>query len=207
VSSSGKGRRFNPDKNSYNFDPEIQDALGLQVEKSPVKKRRNRPDSGQDAFFVSKVGKYPNAFAFGVADGVGGWIESGVDPADFSHGLCSYMAQTALEWTAPVDKLRARALMQMGYESTSEDSSIFAGGSTACVGIARDDGKLELAKYATDPYLEQISTPILSPLYLHNASVLETQVPYSCAWLQCTTTRPLKPTPSTRHTNFHSCHQ
>lgn len=32
---------------------------------------------GEDAYFVSKQ----NGFAFGVADGVGGWANSGINPA------------------------------------------------------------------------------------------------------------------------------
>jgi protein phosphatase PTC7 len=149
VSSSAKGRRFNPERNVYSFDPEIHDALGLQGRRNLAHRRRNRPDSGEDAFFVGKVGDHANTYAFGVADGVGGWAESGVDPADFSHALCSYMAESALGWDAPADRLRARALMQMGYEKCTTDKSIFAGGSTASIGIAHEDGKLEMAKYET----------------------------------------------------------
>ncbi|KAJ5114554.1 hypothetical protein NUU61_000313 [Penicillium alfredii] len=154
VSSSGKGRRFHPLKNAYNFDPHAADALGVTKDKNPATRRRNRPDSGEDAFFVSRVGsqdlgqsgdKAAEAIAFAVADGVGGWTESRVDPADFSHGLCRYMAQSAQAWDAPADQLRPKQLLQAGYDQVVADPGIRAGGSTASVGIGLPDGRVELA--------------------------------------------------------------
>jgi protein phosphatase PTC7 len=146
VSCSAKGRPFNSEKTCYNFDP--YSALGLIPENLNMKsKRQNRPGSGEDAFFVSRVGNDPMAVAFGVADGVGGWSEFRIDPADFSHGLCNYMAKSALRWSHPVEKLRPKNLIQMGYNMLLEDGSISAGGSTASVGVAQKDGRLELAKY------------------------------------------------------------
>lgn len=151
VSSSGKGRRFSPDRNLYSFDPTRQDAIGVQQGRNYLERKLSRPESGEDAFFVSKINNHPNAFAFGVADGVGGWTQSGVDPADFSHAFCSYMAESAVNWTASAHELRARTLMQLGYEQTLVDTSIFAGSSTACIGVAREDGTVQLAKYEQVP--------------------------------------------------------
>lgn len=152
VSSSGKGRRFHPLKNAYNFDPTVSDVIGVSIDKNPTVRRRNRPDSGEDAFFVSRIGSEisgnpdgGDAVAFAVADGVGGWTESRVDPADFSHGLCEYMAQSALAWDSPADKLRPKQLLQAGYDQVVDDPAIKAGGSTASVGVALPDGRVELA--------------------------------------------------------------
>ncbi|KAK2877280.1 hypothetical protein FQN49_001285 [Arthroderma sp. PD_2] len=145
VSSSGKGRRFSPDKNFCNFHPQVHDALGIQSSKNYFDRKANRPDSGEDAFFVSKIGYNDNAFAFGVADGVGGWSESGIDPADFSHSFCGHMAEASLNWDSSAESLRAMALMQLGYEKTLSDKAVFAGSSTACVGVTRSDGSVQLA--------------------------------------------------------------
>jgi protein phosphatase PTC7 len=147
-SCSAKGHRFNVEKNTYNFDPAVRNAIGLATgaKDRATKKRKTRPDSGEDAFFVSQVGSTDSgAVAFAVADGVGGWAESKVDPADFSHGLCRYMAQEALFWDA-TERLRAKDLLQMGYDGVVGDDSVTAGGSTACVGVAQSDGTVELAK-------------------------------------------------------------
>lgn len=151
VSSSDKSRRFHPSHNVYPFDPAQHDALGFTAieERNPVLRRRERPDSGEDAFFVSKIGDQNpsslDAVAFGVADGVGGWAQSRVDPGDFSHGLCGYMAHSALAWKGPADKLRAKNLLQVGYDRVLEDEAIVAGGSTASVGIGLNDGRVDLA--------------------------------------------------------------
>ena len=42
---------------------------------------------GEDAFFISKAG----GGAFGVADGVGGWQDSGINPAGLSLSLSSWL--------------------------------------------------------------------------------------------------------------------
>ncbi|KAJ2986532.1 hypothetical protein NUW58_g4982 [Xylaria curta] len=108
--------------------------------------KSKRPASGQDAFFISRVGD-TNAVALGVADGVGGWEESGVDPADFAHSFCDYMASAAYEnrSSSGENPLTPKALMQRGYDDVCKDRSIHAGGSTASVAIASEDGKLEIA--------------------------------------------------------------
>lgn len=163
-SFSAKGHWFDFEKNTHAFDPTVVDAIGISQQASDpgfpdrAARRRSRPSSGQDAFFVSKVGRSSSAgdgdggdeVAFAVADGVGGWAEARVDPADFSHGLCTYMAREALDWdSSTLGRLHAKSLIQRGYEQLQQDRTIVAGGSTACVGIARPDGTVELAKYET----------------------------------------------------------
>ena len=132
---SGKITPFNPAKDIFSFDP--------ATEHNAINTRRQR--SGQDAFFVSKVGNGSNV-AFGVADGVGGWIDSGIDSAHFSRGLCRYMAKVAREFDDSSDRIRAEALLQEGYEGTVDDKSIVGGGSTACVAVTSSDGHIEVAK-------------------------------------------------------------
>ncbi|PYH94811.1 protein serine/threonine phosphatase 2C [Aspergillus ellipticus CBS 707.79] len=147
ASSSTKGRQFHPARNSYNFNPEKKEAIGVTLDtQDRAIQRRKRPDSGEDAFFVSRIGSKPNrAVAFAVADGVGGWAESRVDPADFSHALCGYMARSALAWDSSAEELRPKNLLQAGYDQVVADDSIQAGGSTASVGVGLDDGRVELA--------------------------------------------------------------
>jgi protein phosphatase PTC7 len=148
-SCSAKGRRFNPEKHTYNFDPTIHEAIGIALDNiGEGRSRQNRPASGEDAFFASRVGaEDTGAIAFAVADGVGGWAEHKIDPADVSHGLCTYMAQHALTEEASLRKLRPKELLQKGYNSVVADESITAGGTTASVGVAQTDGSVELAKY------------------------------------------------------------
>ena len=137
---SAKGRRFNPKKDLYSFDPSQSDTPGKDT-------FTGRPNSGQDAFFVSKIGNGSN-MAFGVADGVGGWSDSGIDSAHFSHGLCERMTEVARGIESKLEgKLRPRELLQKGYDKVVDDHTIPGGGSTACIAVGRSDGYLEIAKY------------------------------------------------------------
>ena len=150
ASSSGKGRRFRSE-NVFNFWPR-NDALGVQRGNSQSEKRKNRPDSGQDAFFAASVGPDGRATAFGIADGVGSWVDHGVDPADFSHGMCDYMAQTAMGWSG--GRLEPQILLDIGYRRTLEDPEILGGGTTACIGVAEDDGKMHIANLGDSGFLQ-----------------------------------------------------
>lgn len=101
--------------------------------------------SGEDAFFMAHIAKSNRYVAFGIADGVGGWTESGVDPGKFSHGLCRYMADKTSR-PEQVDDLRPQKLLQHGYDQVHADSKIEAGGSTACIAAIEPDGSVEIAK-------------------------------------------------------------
>lgn len=150
ASFSGKYRKFDTATNVFHFNPYNH----IQPQRKRPKSKR--PDSGQDAFFISRVGD-TNGIAFGIADGVGGWEDSGVDPADFSHSLCDYMASAAYEYKTAGNKnapLTARALMQIGYDDVCRDRSIPAGGSTACVAIGKEDGTLEVANLGDSGFVQ-----------------------------------------------------
>jgi protein phosphatase PTC7 len=148
ASFTAKDRRYNPETNVFNFNH-------YNHIKARRKDKKTRPDSGQDAFFVSRIGESPD-LAFGVADGVGGWIDSGVDPADFAHGFCDYMAHAAYTYQPQKDvpPYTARSLMQRGYEDICRDESVPAGGSTACVAIAKGNGTLEVANLGDSGFVQ-----------------------------------------------------
>ena len=142
ASFSAKGRHFNAKEDLFSFNisnivPDREITTG-------------RPASGQDAFFISKIGNGNNV-AFGVADGVGGWAESGIDSADFSHGLCRYLTASARGADeASEQSLGPQDLLQQGFDAVVADKEIRGGGSTACVAIGKDSGHLEVAKYDSE---------------------------------------------------------
>ena len=81
--------------------------------------------------------------AFGVVDGVGGWEESGIDPADVAHSLCDYMADAAARYPYGFEKLqkgsnslRPVELLDLGYEKVMANEAITGGGCTACIATA-----------------------------------------------------------------------
>ncbi|KIX98878.1 uncharacterized protein Z520_05339 [Fonsecaea multimorphosa CBS 102226] len=153
ASSSGKGRKYRPELSTYEYVPSDDDGLGLQHGSTLEEKRIRRPDSGQDAYFVARVGKDPNTTAFAIADGVGGWTEHGIDPADFSHGMCSYMAETSLSWSSN-ERLSPKQLLELGYEKTIRDPAIHAGGTTACVAVTEGDGRMRIANLGDSGFLQ-----------------------------------------------------
>ncbi|KAL3953768.1 hypothetical protein ACCO45_011724 [Purpureocillium lilacinum] len=147
ASFIAKDRPYDPSTHVFHFNPYNR------IQPPRQRRRSSRPDSGHDAFFVSRVND-SGAVAFGVADGVGGWVDSGVDPADFSHGFCDYMAAVAYEHDgAESPPLTARRLMQKGYDAVCNDRSLHAGGSTACVAIAAPDGTLDVANLGDSGFL------------------------------------------------------
>ncbi|KAL8823686.1 MAG: hypothetical protein Q9191_005637 [Dirinaria sp. TL-2023a] len=136
ASFSAKGRRFVQRTDYYSHDP---------TKGSRKDYNTGGPTSGQDAFFVSRIGN-SSSMAFGVADGVGGWSESGIDSAYFSHGLCEHMIRVAENTeAAEKDLLSAQKLLQKAYDAVVADESISGGGSTACVAVGSDSGHLQVA--------------------------------------------------------------
>ena len=114
--------------------------------------RSTKADSGEDAFFATTVGGSANSVAFGIADGVGGWQDQGIDPSEFSHGLCGLMAGTAHLWGEREGEqgsvLHPQKLLQTAYDAVMGNPRILAGGSTASLAVIDEEGGMECAKYA-----------------------------------------------------------
>jgi protein phosphatase PTC7 len=145
---SDKKHALNPSRNTYTHNP-FHRITKTASELSTKERKLARPQSGQDAFFVSEINK-TGSVAFGVVDGVGGWETSGVDPADFAHGLCDYMASAAATWPEGFEDASniptPKDLLDLGYQRVMKDKSIAAGGSTACLATASANGVLDAAK-------------------------------------------------------------
>lgn len=156
ASYSAKQDRFNAEANLFTrppYDPSRATVTDLGECKKSANKR-GRAKSGQDAFFFSQVGN-TSTTTFGVADGVGGWVESGLDPADFSHGLCEYMTCAARSWPhgSNTTSLHPKDLLQVAYDEVMGDNSIEGGGSTACLAVAEPDGHVEVANLGDSGFM------------------------------------------------------
>lgn len=87
---------------------------------------------GQDSFFITQAPVQHGSLvaAFGVADGVGGYSEIGVDSSLMARGLMKnaarYFAEHSSE-SSPIDALR------YAFAAVKSDKKITAGGSTACI--------------------------------------------------------------------------
>ncbi|KKA30814.1 hypothetical protein TD95_003659 [Thielaviopsis punctulata] len=140
----GKDQAWHATRSIFHFNPYHR----IQPTKKPASQR---PPSGHDAFFITPVGD-TGSIAVGVADGVGGWVDSGVDPADFSHAFCDYMAMAAFGYPGP-ELITPKTLMQKGYDAVCNDKAISAGGSTAVVGVAQPNGSVEIANLGDSGYI------------------------------------------------------
>ncbi|KAI9809054.1 MAG: hypothetical protein M1825_002343 [Sarcosagium campestre] len=146
---SAKGRPFDPRINVYEFRPPVQISPQGLDPRIAIRNRRRRFHSGEDAFFISNIGQEEDqGIALGIADGVGGYALSGIDPADFSHGLCEFMERCAVRGTHGESSvsLKPSNVLEFGFNDLLERGKLSGGGSTACVGVADRKGHLEVAK-------------------------------------------------------------
>ncbi|KAL0946909.1 hypothetical protein HGRIS_013070 [Hohenbuehelia grisea] len=106
-------------------------------------------DAGEDFFFVQEM-RNQSGVAFGVADGVGGWIDSGVDPSLFSQALMYHAhryARSAWAGEPEIDptldyeereqvegwELTPYECLDLSYGGVLRERYVHAGSSTACI--------------------------------------------------------------------------
>ncbi|KAG0220770.1 Protein phosphatase PTC7 [Mortierella sp. GBA43] len=126
------------------------------------KLRAGKVDAGEDAFFHVST---PSRVALGVADGVGGWSEVGVDPALFSWALMDNAEAVARLTDAdhhsdskggrsskvPLD---AQSILDGAYTELVESGKVQAGSSTACIlSLCKVTGTLRASNLGDSAYL------------------------------------------------------
>lgn len=107
------------------------------------------PDAGEDFFYVTEM-KNSSGVSFGVADGVGGWVESGVDPSLFSQAFMYHAhrySRNAWAGEPEIDptldyaereevegwELTPLESMALSYHGVLREKHVQAGSSTACL--------------------------------------------------------------------------
>jgi len=86
-----------------------------------------KKDCGEDAYFELDQ---KNFMVFGIADGVGGWNKSGVDPSLFAWDLmnsCKEASEYLEDWPDP------KNVLIDGYDTVVRKKEVKAGSSTACI--------------------------------------------------------------------------
>ncbi|KAK9815581.1 hypothetical protein WJX72_006209 [[Myrmecia] bisecta] len=76
---------------------------------------------GEDAYFVSQVG----GGAFGVADGVGGWADSGINPAEYSRQLMRSSTACIAQLDRATSQLISANLGDSGYAVFRQGRLVF----------------------------------------------------------------------------------
>ncbi|KAF9904831.1 hypothetical protein BX616_001158, partial [Lobosporangium transversale] len=129
-------------------------------------------DAGEDAFFHVST---PSRVALGVADGVGGWSEMGVDPALFSWALMNNAENIARltdnipptavsESGASADPtlaaggerriLDAQTILDGAYSELVQSGTVEAGSSTACIlSLCKLTGTLKASNLGDSAFL------------------------------------------------------
>ncbi|EPY24348.1 protein phosphatase 2C [Strigomonas culicis] len=88
-------------------------------------------DCGEDSFFVAN-----NYKVIGIADGVGGWREQGVDASQFANSL---MENAKLFVETHRKERDPEAILEAAYGKVLRDKKVKAGSSTACVAVLNTD--------------------------------------------------------------------
>jgi len=119
---------------------------------------------GEDAYYVTVIKEKVNGneggiqlppwfSSIGVADGVGGWTENGVDPSKFSHGLVTHAKAYANSENAS-NILKPLSMLSYAFDRVVEQGDENPGGSTACFLVLNaKTGDLETANLGDSGYL------------------------------------------------------
>lgn len=98
---------------------------------------------GEDAYYISQ-----NKRSFGVADGVGGWADVGVDPGEFSRSLMRQARKAADAETIDSGAEAPAKILEAAYEDTRH----IMGSSTACV-VCLQGNKLHAANLGDSGFM------------------------------------------------------
>lgn len=97
-------------------------------------------DAGEDAVVVVRSAD-ERTVVMAVADGVGGWVEQGIEPAKYANALLYYLTR-GINSAANVPS--PRELLDYAFDHTQADAGVEAGSSTACI-VRLDAAKGALA--------------------------------------------------------------
>ncbi|TDL27463.1 protein serine/threonine phosphatase 2C [Rickenella mellea] len=112
-------------------------------------KNINSQHIGEDFFFVQEM-RSQSGVALGVADGVGGWVDVGVDPSLFSQALMYHAHRYAKQgWAGEPEidptqeyeereeiegwEMSPRECLELAHDAVIREKAVNAGSSTACV--------------------------------------------------------------------------
>ncbi|XP_067952009.1 protein phosphatase PTC7 homolog [Watersipora subatra] len=111
--------------------------------------RQSKWSYGEDAYFIAR---HPNGTIMGVADGVGGWREYGVDPSQVPRTImasCSRLVEVGRFKSNDPSKL-----LEEAYEESAMHKNAAMGSTTACiVSLDTADGQLHTVNLGDSGYL------------------------------------------------------
>eukprot|EP00890_Picochlorum_soloecismus_P004136 jgi/Picsp_1/4723/NSC_02092-R1_protein len=105
----------------------VEDGLQVAMAGAMSPHKDKAASGGEDAFFVSNESK-----AFGIADGVGGWAASGIDPSEYSRAIIASCEVAASSCPS------AKEILQQAFDGTK-----VAGSCTIAIAKYQDE-KVEI---------------------------------------------------------------
>ncbi|KAF8136348.1 phosphatase 2C-like domain-containing protein [Boletus edulis] len=184
--------------------------LGKWRDEMLVHPKRSLPkDAGEDFFCHTEARPFVamrngSGVAFGVADGVGGWVDSGVDPSLFAQALMFYAHNFSHDsWAGEPEidptqdhgqheDVRGREMtpyecLDLAYHRVLEEQLVEAGSSTACLlTLNSSSGVLRSANLGDSGYLIIRSSSVIyrEPVQTHyfNCPLQLTKYPESASF-------------------------
>ncbi len=93
-------------------------------------------EAGEDSLMCTSMGSAGDV-AIGVADGVGGWTENGIDPSLFSQALMFYASKAAASAPAGSSSTNSNGapnrILAEAFEHVLKEPLVVAGSATACI--------------------------------------------------------------------------
>ncbi|KAJ2161179.1 Protein phosphatase 2C 7 [Coemansia sp. RSA 552] len=134
------------------FAPPIQVQV-LSMGEGHVYEALGAVDGGEDSLFHERVRQN---VVFGVADGVGGWNESGIDPSVFSRSLTAYSAAAAGRTflVHDSDEVDPKDVMRRAFAGMRQDGIPAYGSATELVlSLSLASGRLRTAQLGDSTYV------------------------------------------------------
>ncbi|KZT68118.1 protein serine/threonine phosphatase 2C [Daedalea quercina L-15889] len=151
VGASWAGKPPDPQMRRFKTKPFAPDSeIGAWRDQLLAKYRSSVGNHvGEDFFYVQDM-RSQSGVSFGVADGVGGWVDSGVDPSLFSQALMYHSHRySKAAWagepeTDPIQDLEEKVqvegwemspaeCLELAYGGVLRERDVRAGSSTACL--------------------------------------------------------------------------
>ncbi|OAV86365.1 hypothetical protein PTTG_01776 [Puccinia triticina 1-1 BBBD Race 1] len=110
-----------------------EEYLAWSPQERPPKYER-MTNSGHDWWFINHSTTDPTRPTFlGVADGVGGWTESGNDPAEVSQGIMFHANRILEDRSTSQTDDSPQSLLAKAFQATLKDDQVRGGASTALI--------------------------------------------------------------------------
>ena len=133
----GAGKTAGSDVNKITVRPV---ALGLDIGWSSIPHPLKVARGGEDSHIIARL---HGVTLLGVFDGVGGWAELGVDPAEYARKLGRLVEKALADDPAVLKTERPlMALLRTAFDTLEEEE--LAGSCTASLGLFTADGKLHV---------------------------------------------------------------